>query len=57
MLTWFTDKEPEKVKLSLVTGFPDHTSVALQQLPNIKTVTIDDLLVKPRVLTAGLGLG
>ena len=40
-----------RVKLSFVTGFPDHISVRLQQLPDIDAMAVGDLVSKARVLT------
>ena len=40
------------VKLTFVNGFPDHISLTLQQLPDIGTVAMGDLIPKARILAA-----
>ena len=38
-------------KLTFVTGFPDTISIRLQQAPNVKALTIGDLISRARVPT------
>ena len=44
------------VKLAFVSGFPDDISVELQQIPNIKTVHMTEVLTRARILVANLGM-
>ena len=39
------------IKLTFVNGFPDHISVALQQVPNVETMEMSELVTNARVLT------
>ena len=51
-LAGFEGAEMERLtKLPFVTGFPGTISTELQQSPNIKVLTMEDLLAKARVLT------
>ena len=51
-LAGFEGAEMEKLtKLAFVTGFPNTISIELQQSPNIKAMTMRDLLARVRVLT------
>ncbi|KAK7068035.1 hypothetical protein SK128_000620, partial [Halocaridina rubra] len=38
------------VKLTFVNGFPEHISVALQQIPDIGTISMSTLIPKARIL-------
>ena len=45
------------VKLTFVNGFPDGISVALQQVPDILTVSMSDAISRARILTAKMSSG
>ena len=45
------DRLERLTKLAFVTGFPDTVSIGLQQAPNIKTLTIGNVISRARVLT------
>ena len=52
-LAGFTGDSLERVvKLTFVNGFPDRISLALQQLPEIRTILMSDLIPKARILAA-----
>ena len=41
------------VKLTFVNGFPDNVSMELQQVENILTVSMSEILSRARILTSG----
>ena len=52
-LAGFTGENLEKmVKLTFVNGFPDSVGVELQQVENVLTLTMSDLLTRARILCA-----
>ena len=49
---WKGDGLETAVKLAFVTGFPDRISVALQQVQNVESVGMSDLIAQARILTS-----
>ena len=41
----------QAVRLTLVTGFPDHIAVELQQIPDVESMPVADILKRARILT------
>ena len=55
-LSKFTGAGLEQVvKLTFVNGFPDNISASLQQMSNIDTATMSDIIARARMLTARMG--
>ena len=57
VLAGFTGTACENlVKLAFVTGFPDEIGVELQQIQNVKSVAMSEVLARARILVANRGM-
>ena len=45
------------VKLVFITGFPDHIAVELQQIQDVETMSVGDVLKRARILASNSGSG